>query len=353
MQIHELNKRRPINEVDLFGPTGVVGIGKQVFKNPAALVKSSALGSAKQAAAQSAAATSAATLAKQGYTVGGSAKPTVTTAQQLQAVKANPAVQQQIKKLASQWLKQSAALKSRIIPEAVAQFNPKDLTDPKYASVLKAIQARDAADTAAKKPALSGPPGKSMPMQPYQTPGAGTSAMPAVAPGYRTPDSDKASQEIKLEKDLTVWKEQFKQWSDQKLASRGVTMDMVRQDRVTANALEKSLSNIAVAAQSGNPNLENSAVEEYLNLAIAGIQAYVNNTESNTATDTQSTELSEPQQSEEQQIKQQLDKIGITKAQLEALGNIMTQANRGSPSVNNTGNSVLNAIAQLAGMKVR
>ena len=285
--------------------------------------------------------------------MGGSAKPTVTTAQQLQAVKANAAVQQQIKTLVSQWLKQSVQLrKAKPVSEAVAQFNPRDLTDPKFASVLKAIQARDAADTAAKKPALSGPPGKSMPIQPYQVPGVGTSATPAAAQGYKTPASDVADKNIELEKDLTTWKEQFHQWSDQKLASQGVTMDMVRQDRVTNDALNKAMTNVAVAAQSGNTNLETEAVEHYLNLAIAGIQAYVNNAQNVSGGDTR-TSVAPAEPGEEQQIKQQLDKIGITKAQLEALGAVMTQANRGKTAVNNTGNPVLNAIAQMAGMKVQ
>jgi len=345
MQIHELNQRQQINEVDLAGPSSIFNVGKQVLKNPTAFASSSALGAAQQAAAQSSAQKSAEVLSKQGYTVGGSTKPTVTTAQQLQTVKANPAVQQQVKNLSSQWLKQSEQLrKIRPVSEAVAQFNPRDLTDPKFASVLKAIQARDAA----AKPAL---PGKSMPMQPYQVPGAATSPTPAVASGYKTPAADQAKKNIELEKNLTVWKEQFQEWSDQKLASQGVTMNMVRQDRVTADALNKAMTNVAVAAQSGDPKLENSAVEEYLNLAIAGIQAYVNN--SSRPTTAKSSAVAAPSAQPNDQIKQQLDKLGITKAQLEELGTAMAQANRGSNIINNTGNSVLNAIAQLAGMKIR
>lgn len=353
MQIHELNQRKTINEVDLVGPNSIFNVGKQVFNNPAALVKSSALGAAQQAAQQASATKSADTLTKQGYNVGASVKPTVTTAQQLQTVKASAAVQQQVKNLASQWLKQSAALKSRIIPEAVSHFNPKDINDPKYASIFKAVQDRDAAAAAAKKPVTSGPPGKSMPMQPYQVPGAGTSATPATAQGYQTPAADKAKQDLELEKDLTVWKEQFRQWSDQKLASQGITMDMVRQDKVTNDALNKAMTNVAVAAQSGDPNLENEAVTEYLNLAIAGIQAYVNNSQGSSAARTQTTPTPAGTQSADQQIKQQLDKIGITKAQLEALGSVMAQANKGSTFVKDTGNPVLNALAQMSGMKVQ
>jgi hypothetical protein len=351
MQIHELNKRKIVNELDLFGPTGIAGVGKQVLKNPAALVKSSALGAAKQASAQSSAEKSANLLSKQGYTVGGSTPATVTTAQQLQAVKTNSAVQQQIKTLASQWITQSAQLRKAPQPvsEAVAQFSPRDITDPKYASVLKAIQAQ----TAPKK---SGPPGKSMPMQPYQVPGAGTNPAPAASAGYKStaPAAAPAENNIELEKDLTVWKEQFKQWSDQKLSAPGVTMDMVRKDAPTAEALNKALSNVAVAAQSGDPKFENSAVEEYLNLAIAGIQAYVNNSQGKSPVARSGGSGTNPDaQSEDDQIKQQLQQIGITSAQLSELGTAMTQSNSGSNAIKDTGNPVLNAIAKLAGMKIQ
>jgi hypothetical protein len=347
MQIHELNKKpKKLNEVDLVGPGSIFNVGKQVLKHPAMLGKSSALGAAQQAASQASAEKSAKLLTKQGYTVGGSVPAPVTTAQQLQAVKANSAVQQQIKTLATQWLTQSAQLrKSKTVSEAVAQFNPSDVTDPRYAAVLKAMPAR----TAATK---LGPPGKNMSTQPYQVPGAGTSSTPASAAGYKSTVAP-AEANINLEKDLTVWKEQFKQWSDQKLASQGVTMDAVRQDGPTEEALNKALSNVAVAAQSGDPSLENSAVEEYLNLAIAGIQAYVNNKQRNSPSATSGATSASTAQTKEEEIKQQLEKIGITSAQLSALGTAMAQSNGGSTAINNTGNPVLNAIADLAGMKVQ
>lgn len=358
MQIHELNQSRKSNitEVDLVGPGGIFDVAKQVIKDPRALGSASALGSAEQDAAQASATKSAQKLAAQGYQVGGSAKPVVTTAQQLQKVKSNPAVQQQVKNLASQWMTQSAALKkSKPVTEAVAEFNPRDLADPKYASVLKAIQARDAAAAAAKPTApAGGPPGKSMPVQPYQAPGAGTSAVPATAAGYQTPAKAAVDANVTLQKNLTTWKNQFLQWSDQKLATQGVTMDQVRRDTVTADALDKAMANVAVAAQSGNPNLENEAVSEYLNLAIAGIQAYVNNSQTRTASsEAPAATPTAGQPTDQQQIKQQLDKIGITKTQLEALGKAFAQANRGSAVINNTGNSLLNNILKMTGMTVR
>lgn len=323
MQIHELNKRQQVNEVDLVGPSSIFNVGKQVLKNPAAITSSGALGAAKQAAAQTPAQQSANTLAKQGYKVGGGTKPVVTTAQQLQAVSSNPAVQQQVKSLASQWLTQSAQLrKVRPVSEAVVPFNVKDVTDPKYASLVKAIQASNASST----PSTQAP----------------------------TTASDQAEKNLELEKELTVWKEQFKQWTDQKLAAQGVTMDMVRRDAATAEALNAAMSNVAVAAQSGNPKLENQAVEEYLNLAIAGIQAYVNNSTKYPTATSSSGGTAAPAQSDDQdqQILQQLDRLGISQTTLGLLGDMIASSNRGNATIRNTGNPMLNAIARLAGMKV-
>lgn len=360
MQIHELNNKKSaniseqqVNEIDLFGPQGIAAVGKQVLKNPKAFYNAAELGAAKQAAAQDYAAKSAEKLANPSafrkalgnrtYNVGGT-KPTVTIAQQLQAVKSNPGVQQQVKTLASQWLTQSAQLRKvpPVSEAAVAKFNIRDLTDPKYASVLKAIQARDAAQKAA-------PAGTTMPTQPYQVPGAGTSATPSTAAGYKTSPADKAEQNIALEKALTVWENQFLQWTDQKLASQGVTMDMIRKTPATAEALRKALSNVAVAAQSGDPKLENQAVEDYLNLAIAGIQAYVSNTQGSQTSAAAGARAADTEESPAEVL--QKSGLTLSSAQINDIAAAMARAGNGKV-INNTGNTVLNALAQVAGFRV-
>ena len=370
MQIHELNNRRPVNEIDLVGPTSIFNVGKQVLKNPKAFINSAELGAAEKAANQASAASSAEKLSNPGavrqalgartYNVGAGAKPNVTTAQQLQTVKSNPAVQSQVKNLSSQWKAQSAQIRKATKPvtEDTKGFNPRDVTNPTYASVLQSIQSRDAAAAAAPSTATSS-------KQPYQVPGAGTNPTPAAAAGYKTGApttgspanaTDQAEAKMKLEKDLTVWKEQFKQWTDQRLSAPGVTMDAVRKDGPTAEALNKALSNVAVAAQSGNPDLENSAVEEYLNLAIAGIQAYVNNSQQSAAPARGAVAAGGAPQDENEmiaQIQQQLEKLGITKSQLTALGTLLAQLNGGKTNINDTGNPALNAIINLTGLKVQ
>ena len=362
MQIHELNKSQQINEVDLVGPTSVFNVGKQVFKNPAALVKSSALGSAEQAAAQASAEKSANVLSKQGYNVGGGIKPAVTTAQQLQAVKANPAVQQQIKNLLAQWKTQGAAIVTRLrsqkqkIPEAVVISKPEQTKDPAERKLLDLLYKQQAQQAQQKKSAPVGK-GTQMPIQPYQVPGAGTNATPTAPAGYanQSAPAPTPADQAAVNQDLEEYALAFAQWMDQRLATRGATMDMVRRDAVTNKMLSDLLTKIAIE-NIANPAsaAASAAIEQYLNVAIAGIQAYVNNTSSDQTPVAGSTVSSAATpQSADDQLKQQLDKIGITKSQLGALGTAMAQANRGSNIINDTGNSLLNTIAQLAGMKIK
>lgn len=319
MQIHELNNRKPINEVDLVGPNSVFNVGKQVLKNPAALYKSSALGAAQAAAQGAHAQTSADKLAAQGYTTS-SVKPAVSTAQQLQAVNANPAVQQQVKNLTSQWMTQSQSLKKATpVSEATAQFDPRDLTDPKYASILRAMQAQGGAPT--------------------------------------SPTQDQtAASNVELEKKLSNWKAQFKTWSDPKLQVSGITVDKVRQDPATAKMLDSAIADVAVAAQAGDASIEKQAVAQYFNIAIAAIQAFAQNTnqyQPQSVSAGRTGSAAAQNQDEITKVRQQLQQIGLGDAQLSSLGKLMSDAARGGNTVRNTGNPVLNAIAQLAGMKIQ
>lgn len=331
MQIHELNNRKKVDEADLVGPNSVFNVGKQVLKNPKAMWNSSALGASQQAANQTHSATSANKLAAQGYKVGGGIKPTVTTAQQLQVVKANPAVQQQVKNLSSQWMTQSQSLKKASaatsktasttsnptpVSEASALMDPRDITDPKYASIFKALQQQS---------------GASATTTPTQT----------------------QSAEVELEKKLTVWKEQFKQWSDSRLQTNGVGVDNVRTDSVTAKMLDSAMTNVAVAAQAGDANIEQKAVEEYFNIAIAAIQAYINNRQQSTVSRTAAAAgPAAPQNDNDILAQLQQQGVPVSKASIESLGKAMIASNGGNNAVRDTGNPILNAIARLAGMKV-
>lgn len=334
MQIHELNNKKPaniseqqINEIDLFGPQGIAAIGKQVWNNKKALYNPAELGAAKQAAAQDYAAGSAEKLANPSafrkalgnrtYNVG-STKTPVTTAQQLQAVKANPAVQSQVTSLASQWASQSAALKKAQLSTTPApvteaaitgiQFDPRELAnDPKFQPVYQDLKKQTGFDPKA---------------------------------------------EIDLEKKLTNWEQNFKSWMDPKLAAGGIGVDDVERDPATAALLKKALTKIAVAAQSGNANLEKEAVIEYCNIAIAGIQAYNTNTQQKqpAATTGGSTQTGTGAEEDPVEI---LRKSGLTlsRTQIDDIAAAMARAGKGKV-INNTGNPVLNALAKVAGFQV-
>lgn len=336
MQIHELNRKpkvvseQSVNEVDLVGPTGIFAVGKQVgkqllSKNFKALYNSPALASAQQAAAQQSAAASAQKLTNPGafrramgnqaYQVGGGVKPPVTTAQQLQAVNANPAVQQLVKNLSSQWASQSSTLKQKQQPitsttESAAQVDPREVVgDPKFAGMLQLLK-RQGVDLA---------------------------------------------KEAEVEKQLNSWKVEFSSWANARLTTRGVSVDNIRDDKATADMLDAASSKVAIAAQSGDTNLEKAAAEEYFNIAIAGIQAYIQNTK-NAAGSQRATAAggaTANPASTDNDILTQLQNAGIpvTKVSLEKLGQLMA-ASSGSNTVRDTGNEVLNAMARLAGMRV-
>ena len=331
MQIHELNKKskniseQQINEIDLFGPQGITAIGKQVWNNKKALYNPAELGAAKQAAAQDHAAGSAEKLANPSafrkalgnrtYNVS-STKTPVTTAQQLQAVKANPAVQSQVTSFASQWASQSAALKKAqlsttpapVTEAAIAEFDPREVAnDPKFQPVYQDLKKQTGFDPKA---------------------------------------------EIDLEKKLTNWEQNFKSWMDPKLAAGGIGVDDVERDPATAALLKKALTKIAVAAQSGNANLEKEAVIEYCNIAIAGIQAYNTNTQQKqpAATTGGSTQTGTAAEEDPVEI---LRKSGLTltQTQIDDIAAAMVRAGKGKV-INNTGNPVLNALAKVAGFQV-
>ena len=260
MQIHELNQRpRKVNEANIFGPTGLAATARQVVKNPASWIKSSALGSAEQSATQSSAAVSAQKLAAQGYQAGGGIKPQVTLTQQLATVKSNPAVQQQVKNLTAQWQKQGAAIVANLkskkaIPEAVVIGNPELTKDPAERKLLDLFYRQQA----------------------QKDPTAGQQQTTQPVPDA----NDKAEVNQQLEEFALA----FAQWSDARLATGGVTMDTVRQDPAVNKALSDQLTKISIESMANPASAATTAaIEQYFNTAIAAIQTTINNSQPRTA----------------------------------------------------------------------
>jgi hypothetical protein len=335
MQIHELNQPRKsqVNEVEVSGPGGIFNVGKQVLKNPKALVSSPALGAAQQAAAQSSAAASAQKLAAQGYKVGASRKPPVTLAQQLQTVQQNPAVQQQVNNLTAQWQSQAgavvtAARSRRTLPEAVVISNPETTKDPDERKLLDLYYRQQAAK------------------------GEVTGTTPETPAQPETPNSqDRAAVNSQLQDVASA----FARWSDSKLATGGITMDQIRTRSEYKQVLNDQLTAIAVQSLA-NPNspAATAAINTYFNTAIAAIQTEVNNRQSSTSTAGAQQSAAPVAADNDTEVLNTLQQQGIpvTRASLEKLGQLLAAANNGNYSVRNTGNRLLNSIARLAGMRI-
>jgi len=333
MQIHELNQPRKsqINEVDLVGPGSIFNVGRQVLKNPKALISSSALGAAQQSAAQSSAARSAAKLAKQGYQVGASVPASVTLAQALQAVMQNPAVQQQVNNLTAQWQAQAVAIVNAArtrqnMSEAVVIGNPETTKDPAERKLLDLYYRQQAAKDSS----------------------AGTAAATPTTPA--TPDAaDKAAVNTQLQ-DIAL---AFERWSDPRLAAGGITMNQIRNNATYKQMLSDQLTTIAIQSLADPKSpAATQAINTYFNTAIAAIQAEVKNRETaTTATAAQPAAAAAAPTDAEILTQLQQQGVSLTRAELEKLGQLMTAAT-GNNVVGSTGNPVLNALARLAGMRV-
>jgi len=343
MQIHELNqpKKSQVNEIDLVGPGSIFNVGRQVLKNPKAFTSSTALAAAQQAAAQTSAAKSAAKLASQGYPAGRSVADPVTLPQALQTVMQNPAVQQMVNNLTAQWQAQapavidsvkmthtakmaSAANARRNVPEAVVINNPRTTKDPQERQLLDLYYRRQAER------------------------GEVTDIDSAAPQKPAAPDSaDMAAVDTQLQDIASA----FARWSDSKLATRGITMDSIRNDPKYKQSLNDQLTTIAIQSLADPKSpAATQAINTYFNTAIAAIQAEVKNKGTATAQSASAAGSATPTDAE---ILTQLQQQGVslTKAELEKLGQLMTAAT-GSNVVGSTGNPVLNALARLAGMRV-
>jgi len=331
MQIHELNKRpakineTQVNEVDLVGPGSIFNVGKQVLKNPSALISNTAMGAAKQAAAQASAASSAGALYKQGYKAGST--PRTTPQQQLAKVKSNPAVQQMVKNIAAQWPAQGAALYSKIrtAPMGVPTTESVRITnlnsgDPNEQQLLAAIQKQELDSQISK---LKTEPPKAQ---------------------------EKAKADAKLMADVNTYSAGFQAWASDRLAKIGVRMDKVEADPAINDALQNELRSIAIIGLSkpNSPELI-SNVEEYFYIAIATNQAQQSD-QSSVAGPAAAAGDGAPQPSDRELVAQ--SGVPITLAQIEALGQAMQKAAGGETTIRNTGNTLLNAVARLAGFKV-
>jgi len=329
MQIHELNKKTQLNEVDLVGPNSIFNVGKQVLKNPKAAINSAELGAAQQAATQASAAASADRLANpnavqralgdRAYTASGSAKAPSTPQQQLAQVQANPAVQQMIKNLAAQWKTQGAMIATKIkaskIAEAIA-INPATTKDPADLKLLAAIQKQE----------------------------AGQSDAP-VAPDVRTKTNQK----------LNEFSAEFQNWADPKLRAVGVNLNAVLQDPWAAKTTQEILTKLSIESLANPESAATTAlVEQFFNVVIATNQAQQQQGAQGARQARAGAPAAAPgaEQADDAAILKQYG-LNMSTSQLDALASAMRRADKqGLGTVRNTGNELLNALVRAAGYKV-
>ena len=319
MQIHELNNRKKaaqLNEVDLAGPNSIWNVGKEVVKNPKALLSNPAMGAAKQTAYQSSAADSAAKLANRGYTVGGN--KSVAPGTNIQAT------QQMVKNLAAQWQQQATAVAAKIkttpLGEAgVPITDPAKVKDPQELKVLNALYA--------------------------QLMQKGSPDAELVKP---TPElSTKTNQR------LDAYSREFQTWADSKLRALGVDLASIERDPNALKGIQELLTNIAIEGLA-DPKSPRSTelVEKFFSSVIAANQALRQNKR---VASVPAGKAAQPAASYDPANDiETLKKYGVSlpQTQLDSLSQGMSRAAEGGKTIRNTGNTLLNSLARLAGFQV-
>lgn len=316
MQIHELNKNSNKAQIqEVFQDAW--NFGKQVAANPQSLLSNPALGQAKQAARQQTAAELSKKLTDKGYTTA-TAK---TTAQQLQTVKSNPAIQQLVTNLAAQWKQQGIAAAAKMQTPAAQQQgvkeaavlhieDPKNIKDPAIQKIIDAVYKQEAA---------------------------------------KNPQAPEQKIEVDANQQFDDFGKVFQTWADAKLANLRVNVDSVKNDPWAKKEMSKLLLTISTLSLA-NPNSPQitSAVQEYFNVALAANQAAKKSmgtvsTSAGTGTGTEAT----------QTAVDILEKnnILLNPTQLRQIGAAITRET-GQGVIRNTGNSILNALAQAAGLQI-
>lgn len=329
MQIHELtNKRKTTNEATGFGPLdSAINTGKAFLQNKNSLWNSSALASVQQATTQANAADAAAELANPGsqalstrklrgspaYQVGGSATAPVTPQQQLTQVKSNPAVQQMVKNLATQWKSRNTG--------------------------TSGITARTHAIKEEMEPST-----------------AQLAQIPAQAPQQQTATTTPDPKAVELNrKKVKTLKTEFLNWARTKLQALNVNLTSILQNPEYSKQLGEVLNDIATKSLI-DPESEqaNAAVENFFNLVIATNQSQQQQGSQGARQARAGAPASAPgdDQVDDAAILKQYG-LNMSASQLDTLASAMRRADKtGQGTIGNTGNVLLNALARSAGFKV-
>lgn len=366
MQIHEMFQRKPLNEVDLVGPSGIFNVGKQVLKDPKAWVNSNALGAAQQRAsdqygkkiapevaklAQANIAPVAKQLAQGWQQIGAQLHPPIATpttpttpatksfGQQAPGYKntttnvpaGNPATQYK-----SPVQPTSGTLKTQ--PTASAFKQPAIANNPKQPTGINPDGSITVAGEKGKAP------GKILPTDPnYKSLLAAIQKSSANKPA--TVNEDAAGD----------YRTEFVNYARKVLGARGVDIKALRNDANTNIELNRILDRIITTYR--NPANQQAAVEQYFTTALTKWnEVQADPTKYNKAfSDEQGSGIgaSVTPKDPEAELKDTINRIGITPRQLAQLGTAAINANKNSTAFSSTGNPFWDAIIKSSGLRPR
>ena len=267
-------------------------------------------------------------------------------------VKSNPQMQQYAKTLAQQWMQQAQALS--ITPTTAKSAQPRPSA---------------AAQAPAAAPAVPG----AVP----QTPATAPAAAPAVSVGGqklnpKNPQDARVLAALKSQGKLgeafanlpggsqavpapQQYLAKFREWAAKTLVTRdpttyqNITLDMIEKDPVIGRQLDQAQGKV-VASRDNPTNLE-SALEEYILTALAGVQQVVAANKAR-STPTVSPTSTTSSGNTGQQLSQNLASMGINTNQVRATGRMLQQQSGGNRVIRATGDAAVDEYLRQMGYRV-
>jgi len=371
MQIHEMFQRKPINEVDLVGPSSIFNVGKQVLKDPKAWVNSNALGAAQQRASDQYAKDLAPQVAKLAQAnIAPLAKQLAQGWKQIGA-QLHPPIATSATPATKNFAQQAVGYNKNVTTNAPAGSPATQYKSP-VQPVSGALKTQPTTVATKKQPAIANNPKQNAPSQPSElnrdgsiTIAGGQGQAPSrLRPG--DPNYNAVLAAIQKGNPATVnedaasdYRTEFINYAKQVLGARGVDVKALRNDPNTNIELNRILDRVISTYR--NPANQQLAVEQYFTTVLSKwneIQA--DSTKYNKAfpngqkpVNRSGTSSTVTPGEVDQNYKSQLDRIGITPAQLSALGRLASDAAKGNPNSNSTGNPLWDSVLKMAGMEVK
>jgi hypothetical protein len=365
MQIHEMFQPKPINEVDLVGPSGIFNVGKQVLKDPKAWVDSNALGAAQQRAsdqygkkiapqvaklAQANIAPVAKQLAQGWQQIGSQLHPPIATP----AAPATPATKN--------FAQQAVGYNKNITTNAPAGSPATQYKSP-IQPTSGALKTQPATVATKKQPAIANTPKQPTGVNPD---GSITIAgEKGKAPGKVLPTDpnykallaaiQKGTPATVNEDAANDYRTEFINYAKQVLGARGVDVKALRNESNTNIELNRILDRIIATYR--NPANQQLAVEQYFTTALTKWnEVQADPTKYNKAfPDGQGNGAGAyvPPKDPEAELKDTINRVGITPRQLAQLGAAAIAANKNSTAFSSTGNPFWDAIIKSSGLRPR